>query len=127
MSRNAAAQAEVRMEIWRSFVSVLKSYAAVARPPIVVHSVEVGPVGDVVLDGGPAYVSLAFDAVGGRGSLRLMMASHIEAEERFELGADGTICFDGEPGSIPEELDHAAIRLLGSLVRASRERAEALA
>jgi hypothetical protein len=119
---------EIRMEIWRSFVGVLKSYAVVANPTVHVHAVEDGTIGDVVIDAGAAYLSFAFDATGGLGSLRLMMASDIEAEERFELGADGTISFDGESGGVPEELDHAAIRLLGSLTRAAnRDKTEALA
>ena len=41
-----------------------------------------------------------------------------EAEEHFELNADGTISFDDAPGGVPEELDLAAIRLTASLSRA---------
>jgi hypothetical protein len=116
------------MEIWRSFVGVLKSYAVVASPPVSVHSVEVGRVADVVLDAGAAYMSFAFDAARGRGSLRMLVASNVEVAEQFALGADGTISFSDASGDSPEELDHAAIRLLGSLTKAvNRDKIEVMA
>ena len=128
MSPKVAADQEIRMEIWRSFVGVLRSYAAVVSPPVSVHSVEVGRVGDVVLDAGGAYMSFAFDAAEGGGSLRLLVASRLEVEEQFGLGTNGIISFRNASGDSPEELDHAAIRLLGSLTKAvNRDKIEVMA
>ncbi len=124
----AGAEVGIRMEIWRSFVGVLRSYAAVASPAANVHSVEDGTVADVVLHSGTAYLSFAFDAADGRGSYRTISGSQIETEERFRLHTEGTIAFDGVSDALREDLDHAAIRLIAALSSAAhRDRIEVLA
>jgi hypothetical protein len=73
-------------------------------------------------------MSFAFDAAEGCGSLRMLVASRLEVEEQFGLGSNGTISFRNASGDFPEELDHAAIRLLGSLTKAvNRDKIEVMA
>jgi hypothetical protein len=113
MTLAAASEVHVRAEIWQSFVGVLKSYAAIAGMSGDVHAVSEGEVGTVIVESGPAYLSLAFDAEQGRGSYRLVTSNTVEIEEQFRLNSDGTISTGGSSGE--EDLDHAAIRILALL------------
>jgi hypothetical protein len=92
-------------ELWLSFRSVLRSYAAAAS----LHSEEAARVAwtesDITLTGTNASLELKLDLASGRGSWHLHVAGDQTAHGKFDLLPEGTIDTDGNV----KDLDHAAI------------------
>ncbi len=107
-------------ELWLSFRSVLRSYAAAAS----LQSEEAARIAwtesDVTLTGAKASLELKLDLASGRGSWHLHVAAEEAAHGRFDLLPEGTIDINGKV----KDLDHAAIDFVDLVTRADKNQGE---
>jgi hypothetical protein len=110
-------------ELWLSFRSVLRSYAAAAS----LHSEEAARVAwtesEITLTGTNASLDLKLDLASGRGSWHLRVAGGEPAHGKFDLLPEGTIDIDAKV----KDLDHAAIDFVGLVTKAESQTATNLA
>jgi len=103
-------------ELWLSFRSVLRSYAAAAS----LHSEEAARVAwtesAITLTGTKASLELKLDLASGRGSWHLHVVSDETAHGSFDLLPEGAIDIDGRV----KDLDHAAIDFVGLVTKAEK-------
>jgi hypothetical protein len=101
-------------ELWLSFRSVLRSYAAAAS----LQREEIARVAwteaDVTLTGVQASLELKLDLASGRGSWHLHATGERAAHGKFDLLPEGTIDIDGKV----KDLDHAAIDFVSLVTKA---------
>jgi hypothetical protein len=115
MTLAIASDAAVRAEIWQSFLGVLKCYAAVASLSATPHLVLAENSDSIVIASGSTSLSFNFDPEAGEGSWTLKSGSAADQDGLFALGANGMLTYDGPAGRVAEDLDHAAIRMVGLL------------
>ncbi len=106
----ATAEPMLQAELWVSFVSMLRSYAAVAS----LHAGEIGVSldgNDVAIVAGDVQLAMQFDAESGvvRWSQRTAGSEPIAGG--FEILPDGVLSING----ITRDLDHAAIDFIASI------------
>ena len=114
------AESMIEAELWVSFVSLLRSYAAAANLSLKVPAgVEVGE-GSVAIIATDARTDFRFDPTTRRvESRKCSIAGDLLACGSFEILLDGTI----ETGGSRQDMDHAAINLVWSALEAD-ERAQ---
>jgi hypothetical protein len=133
MTRATASKSDALMEIWHSFASLLKSYAAAASLNGAEHGVLVLSDSSLNIVAGRATLSVGYYATLNRGAWSMTEGTdrHQYAEQprevergNFDINADGTIALDGNT----IDMDHAAIQLVAALtVAASRNVIEVFA
>jgi len=127
MTLAVATQAELRMELWRSFLSVLKSYAALAN---VGDGAEATNLDDspwsivwstLSKDGRRFSLNVCYDAPKDKGMWRMDLWDERLNKDKivlkglhdpfrpFSLQEDGTVALEGST----LDMDHAAIELIG--------------
>ena len=102
----------IESELWLSFVSLLRSYFAVATLDSANASLEANDT-SIRLAANAATLELSCDPATGAGKWTLRSAARSN-EGRFTLQPDGTIALDGESN----EIDMAAIDLVAALMQA---------
>jgi hypothetical protein len=102
----------IETELWLSFVSLLRSYFAVASMDSADACLETNDT-SIRLAANAATLKLSCDPATGAGKWTLRSAARFN-EGRFTLQHDGTIALDGES----KELDMAAIDLVAALMHA---------
>jgi len=124
MSRGREAKSGVRDELWHSFASMLRSYAAAASIHGISHGVLVLSKDALHIVAGRDTLKISYHPTLGRGlwSLHEGTDRHdfaVQPRELdrgdFDVNLDGTIHLHGE--SIA--MDHAAIQLIGALSTAA--------
>ncbi len=133
MTRTIGDKSNVLIEIWRSFTSLLKAYAAAASLNGVEHGVLTLSNFSMNIIVGRTTLNVEYFETLNRGTWSVMQGTnrHPFAEQprevergNFDINSDGTIMLDGNT----IDIDHAAIHLLGTLtVTASRNEIEVLA
>ncbi|AXC15082.1 hypothetical protein ACPOL_5838 [Acidisarcina polymorpha] len=117
--RLTALRSDVRTELWRSFASLLRSYAAAASLNGVEHGVlDLTPGSlEIVVKGSTLRVEYYPTLGRGVWSLTTKDKQERDKQERgtFELNADGTVALDRSEF----DMDHAAIHLVGLLTTAA--------
>jgi hypothetical protein len=106
----ATAEPMLQTELWVSFVSMLRSYAAAAS----LHAGEVGvrlDGNDVAIAAGDVQLAMHFDAESGVVSWTKRTACGEPIAGEFEILADGVLAIHG----VARELDHAAIDFIASV------------
>jgi len=127
MTLAVVSEADLRMELWRSFISVLRAYAAVAHieanheqasnlddtPAIAVWSVPVSGSRN-------CGFAVGYDAKTGKGDwhvstyhgtpLAISLKNLQMSRDTFTLNPDGTVLLDGSC----VDMDHAAIQMVAS-------------
>jgi hypothetical protein len=120
MSLPPTTDEQIRIELWSSFLSVLRSYASLqAGQPEVVAIAEC----EAFMTAGACVLDIWCFAESGRGEWSI---GHPQDDRRgqLSLNTDGTIILDG----LSVDMDHAAIQLIASLISAaSRSQIEVLA
>jgi hypothetical protein len=112
--RQSPSGLDVRAELWRSFVSLLRSYAAAASLNGLEHGVLVLTENSLQVVAVPGTLSVAFYQALGRGVWSIAVNSELE-KGTFELHLDGTVLLDDRL----VDMDHAAIELISWLSRAA--------
>ncbi len=105
----------IETELWLSFVSLLRSYAAAAS----LHAGEVRVTTNenaVTISNGNAQLAMTFDAESSEVSWRKSPPAGAAVTGTFAIQHDGTAGMDG----VTKDLDHAAIDFIASVT----ERAE---
>lgn len=106
--------AGLRVELWSSFVSLLRSYAAAANlnrcDPVLVE--EAGDSVDVVA--GTTCLTLRFDFPGA--TVNWTGSGTLASSGSFEFLPEGTIAIAGNV----QDLDHVAIGFIASVTHAGR-------
>ncbi|MFP5227238.1 MAG: hypothetical protein ACLGXA_06375 [Acidobacteriota bacterium] len=105
----------LQAELWMSFVSMLRSYAAAAS----LHAGEVAvrsDENDVAVEAAGAELAMRFDAETGVVSWTKRGAAGPAAAGRFEILADGVVLVNGTR----RDLDHAAIDLVASVTEGTK-------
>jgi len=105
---------DVRAELWQSFVSLLKAYAAAASFNGLEHGVLVLTENSLQIVAAPETLSVAYYQALGRGVWALTSGSDME-RGTFEVNLDGSISL--EESAV--DMDHAAIQLIASLTDAA--------
>ena len=107
----AVAEETLLSELWLSFASLLRSYAAAA-------GLSGGPAAEAAIAGesvtitcGAARLQIVCDPVTGAGNWQLRSGAQVVTEGRFDLLPEGRIALDGST----LDLDHAAIDLVQQL------------
>jgi hypothetical protein len=112
-------ETKLATELWLSFRSVLRSYAAAAS----LHSEEAARVAwtesDVTLSGARACLDLKVDLASGRGCWHLCAGGAEAAHGKFDLLPEGTIDVDGKI----QDLDHAAIHFVALVTETEKAQA----
>ncbi len=124
MSLPAATGNDVRLELWSSFVSLLRSYAAVASLHGAKHGVLALGDGKLHVCASVYTLKLSYHATICKGSWVLARGTdrHSGAEQPktvqhgdFDVNLDGSITLDGSS----VEMDFAAIQLIAALTHAA--------
>lgn len=115
MSAPVAEETMLSAELWLSFASLLRSYAAAA-------TLHVTPAAEIVITeetatiaSGAARLHVVCDPVTGAGNWQLRRGAQPVAEGRFHLLLEGRIALDGST----LDLDHAAIDFIAALTQAA--------
>lgn len=108
------AEPMLEAELWISFTSLLRSYFAAATLDRAGHAHVEGTDNCVALQLGADRLVIACDPEAGTGTWKIEGAAPEQGE--FILQADGRVTVDGWT----VELDHAAIDLVGRLMRAGK-------
>jgi hypothetical protein len=120
----SASKSDVRTELWGSFVSLLKSYAAAASMHGTEHGVLVLSENIVNIFATRGTMKISYHPTLGRGVWQLFRGTdrHQDAEQpeqldqgSFDLNLDGTMTLDGNT----VEMDLAAIQLIAALTHAA--------
>jgi hypothetical protein len=128
MTRRPASKSDVREELWRSFASLLRSYAAAAGLNGISHGVLLLGEDSMHVVSGRNTLKISYHPTLGRGLWSLhqeadsgtdrhefaVMACELERGD-FDVNPDGTIQLNGAA----VEIDHAAIQLIASLTAAA--------
>jgi hypothetical protein len=134
MTLAMATEAEVRMELWLSFISVLRSYAflsSLESEPAVMSNLDDNPcsiIWSTVCDEGRRRCGLtvSYDAQKAQGTwrvsadnepFRVTMQTYERLRDSFQpfiLNLDGTVSLD----SSNLDMDHAAMEMLGYFANA---------
>ena len=112
-----ASDVDVRTEIWTSFASLLKVYAAAASLHGIEHLVLDLAENSVNVLAGSITLNVAYLAESGRGIWSFTRDGIEEFAGAFGLNPEGTLSLDGEI----QDLDHAAIHLIARLTQSARE------
>jgi len=111
----AAEETMLSAELWLSFASLVRAYAAVA-------SANAGPTPKVTVTGetirvaaGSARLEMRCDPKTGAGNWTMSRGEALLTQGRLDLLPEGSIALDGKP----LDLDHAAIDLVASVVNAA--------
>jgi hypothetical protein len=115
VTRKAHSRPDVRIELWRSFISVLKSYAAAASLNGFRHGVLELTENSLNVVALSSTLNVGYYAALGRG-VWSVAAQGKQTLGSFELNADGTVFLDG----IAVDMDHGAIQLIGLLTSAAK-------
>jgi hypothetical protein len=110
VSVTATAEPMLEMELWLSFVSLLRSYAAAAS----LHAGDVrvsSSANTVKITSGAGELNLHFDSESRQGSWTQCTASSPAVTGNFAMQPEGTIHIDG----VTKDLDHAAIDFIASI------------
>lgn len=107
-------EAMLSAELWLSFASVVRSYAALAAVEVSARESE------IVLRAGSSRLELQMNLSGGAGNWQLRSGEAPAATGRLEMLAEGRIAVDGKP----LDLDHAAIDLVALVASAGSARNE---
>jgi hypothetical protein len=128
MTLAVSSEAELRMELWRSFIGVLKAYAALANPDA--EAFETSNLDDTPysviwskpsMDGRRRFcLNACYDAQKDKGTWwlhaldeprqhKMSFKSLRESLRPFSLNPDGTVSIEGSV----IDMDHAAIQLMG--------------
>jgi hypothetical protein len=111
----AEADTQLAAELWLSFRTVLRSYAAAAN----LRSEEITRVewseSDFILVSASARLELKFELASGRGSWHLHTGNEETAHGQFNLLPEGALELDGKV----LDLDHAAIDFVGLVTQSS--------
>ncbi len=111
----ATAEPMLQTELWVSFVSMLRSYAAAAS----LHTGEVGvrlDGNDVGIAAGDVQLAMHFDAESGVVSWTKRTGCSEPIAGSFEILADGVVSVNGAT----RDLDHAAIDFIASVTEGSK-------
>jgi len=115
----ADVEAKLAAELWLSFRSVLRVYAAAAS----LHSEEAARIAwtesDVTLTGTETRLNLKLDLASGRGCWHLCVGGAEAAHGKFDLLPEGTIDLDGKI----QDLDHAAIHFVALVAETDKAQA----
>src|SRR5258708_29730567 len=115
MSGKPASKPDLRTELWHSFASLLRSYAAAASLHGLKHGVLDLTDNSVNIVAALSTLNVGYFAALGRG-VWSVAAQGKQESGTFELNADGTVSLDGGAAF---DMDHAAIHLIGSLTSAA--------
>lgn len=119
MSATATAEPMLETELWLSFVSMLRSYAAAASlhsPEIYVASSE----NSVAITASDVRLEMQFRPESSQITWQKSAPHHSSGPGRFELLHDGTVLIDG----ITKDLDHTAIDFIASLTKRQKGAAQ---
>src|ERR1700691_758814 len=103
-------------ELWVSFVSLLRSYAAAGS----LNSGKVWVASNdesVTISTFAVQIEMRFDANSGQGTWEKRVAGHAVFPDTFAIQPEGTIRINGAI----KDLDHAAIELIASLTERRKE------
>jgi hypothetical protein len=109
----------LNVEVWLSFVSMLRSYAAAAslhRPEVHVASIE----NSVSLAANDVRLTMQFDPASGHITWQKSAAGQNPIAGHFELLPEGAIAIDG----ITKDLDHVAIDFIASITEQAKGAAQ---
>ena len=101
-------------ELWLSFASVMRSYAAVAGPPAEVAATE----DSIIVTCGAAQLAMYVDPQSGAGNWHMQRGGAIAMQGAFALLPEGRIELEGSA----LDLDHAAIDFVAQVKQAGNER-----
>jgi hypothetical protein len=110
------AEPMVETELWISFVSLLRSYAAAAS----LASGKVAVVSNnesVTISAFAVQIEMKFDSKSGQGTWEKRVAGHAVFPDTFAIRPEGTIHINGAV----RDLDHAAIDLIASVAERGKE------
>jgi hypothetical protein len=122
--KSSVSNSDVRGELWGSFVSLLKAYAAGASLAGISYGVLALGKDSVMIVAALGTLKISYHPTIGRGVWTLLQGTdrHQSADQpeqleqgNFDLNLDGTITLDGEV----LEMDFAAIHLIGELTQAA--------
>lgn len=111
----AAAEPMLQTELWVSFVSMLRSYAA-ARS---LHAGEIGVAVTeyaVTIAAGASQLDMQFDPDSSQVIWSRRTASHAPIAGSFSLDPEGRVSIDGAA----KDLDHAAIDFIASITEGAK-------
>jgi len=114
MTLPVSSDSEIRIQLWESFLSLLKSYAAAAS----LHGgrLEVAAISEceALVSAGTRVLDIWCFPESGGGDWAIGRSTG-EPTGDFRLNTDGTIALDGST----MDMDHAAIQLISSLTNAA--------
>jgi len=110
-----SSDSEIRIQLWDSFLSLLKSYAAAASLHGVRHEVVAVSECEAFVTAGTRVLDIWCYPDSGRGDWAIGRSTAESAGE-FLLNTNGTIAL----GDSTMDMDHAAIQLIASLTTAAR-------
>ncbi len=115
MSLATSSDSDIRIQLWDSFISLLKSYAAAASLHGLKHEVVDVSECEIFATAGTKVLDIWCFPASGRGDWAIGRSTG-EPVGDFLLNTDGTIALGGST----MDMDHAAIQLIGSLTGAAR-------
>lgn len=101
-------------ELWLSFASVMRSYAAAGGPTAGVAATE----DSIIVVSGAAQLAMCVDPQSGAGNWQMQREGAITARGAFALLPEGRIELEGRA----LDLDHAAIDFVALVKQAGNER-----
>jgi len=113
MSAATAEETMLLTELWLSFASVTRSYAAAAGPATEVTATE----NSILVISGAAQLAMTLDPQSGTGNWHIQRAGATTAEGAFALLPEGRIELEGRA----LDLDHAAIDFVALVKQAGNE------
>lgn len=115
MTLTASSDSDIRIQLWDSFLSLLKSYAAAASLHGIKQEVVDVSECEVFVTAGTHVLDIWCFADSGRGDWAIGRSAGQPVGD-FQLNTDGTIAL----GDSTMDMDHAAIQLIASLTTAAR-------
>jgi hypothetical protein len=113
MSAATAEDAMLLTELWLSFASVMRSYAAVGDSAAEIASTQ----DSIIAISGAAQLAMYVDPQSGAGNWHIQRDGVTTAQGAFVLLPEGRIELDGRP----LDLDHAAIDFVALVKQAGNE------
>jgi hypothetical protein len=123
MSLAIASDTEIRLQLWDSFVTLLRTYAAAASLHGLAHNVAEIAECEAFVTAGQETLDVWCSAETGTGHWSVGRVSE-DSPSDFQLQTDGTVLL----GNSIVDMDHAAIQLISHLTAAAvRDRVEVTA
>jgi hypothetical protein len=115
MSPAAAEETMVCAELWLSFGSLVRAYAAAASVNADHGADVVATEQTISVTAGSARLDMSCDPESGAGSWQLTSFEAVVSQGRLQIRPEGRISLDGKTF----DLDHAAIDLIASAMKAA--------